>query len=132
MPLSGTADRARIWLIDIGRQLHSARLDGFDVSAGQYPPQEWLPENISLTTLDVHEPVPEALRGKYDIVHVRLFLTVVRNNDPRPILDNMLRMLSQSCFRFSIALSAQYANLRSYQNPEGIFNGLSTTLRPRQ
>ena len=55
-------------------------------------------------TLDVHEPIPEGLRGKYDVVHVRLFLTVVRNDDPGPILENMLRMLSQSCCRSSSTL----------------------------
>ena len=93
-------DSGSIWLIDISRQLHSARLDGFDVSTGQYPPQEWLPDNLSLTIFDVHGDVPEALQGRYDIVHVRLFLTVVRNNDPRPILNKMHRMLSQLCVCF--------------------------------
>ena len=55
-------------------------------------------------TLDVHEPIPVGLRGKYDVVHVRLFLTVVKNDDPGPILENMLRMLSQSCCRSSSTL----------------------------
>ena len=121
-PVTSTADSAaRIWLIDLGRQLHSVRLDGFDISAGQYPPQEWLPGNISLTTLDVHEPIPEALHGKYDVVHVRLFLTVVRNDDPRPILANMLRMLSQSCFDFSRShcLPSMLANPRLLPEPGG-------------
>ena len=97
---SVVVDSGSIWLIDISRQLHSARLDGFDISAGQYPPQEWLPNNLSLATFDVHGDVPDALQGRYDIVHVRLFLTVVKNNDPRPILNKMYRMLSQSCFCF--------------------------------
>ena len=92
-----TAERNlfRIWLIDVNRQLPSARLDGFDVSADQYPPKEWLPANLSLKTLDVHKPVPEELKGKYDIVHVRLFLTVVKNDNPLPILENLMEMLSQ-------------------------------------
>ena len=84
----------RIWLIDLNRQLPLSCLDGFDVSADQYPPKEWLPANLSLTTLDIHKEVPEELKGKYDIVHVRLFLTVVKKNDPLPILKNLMDMLS--------------------------------------
>lgn len=45
-------------------------------------------------TLDIHKPIPEELKGKYDIVNVRLFLTVVRNDDPLPILQNLMDMLS--------------------------------------
>lgn len=98
MTLSTVVDSGSIWLIDISRQLHSARLDGSDISAGQFPPQEWLPSNLSLTVFDVHGDVPVALQGKYDLVHVRLFLTVVKDNDPRPILNKMYRLLSQSFF----------------------------------
>ena len=85
---------ARIWLIDVNRQLPSARLDGFDISADQYPPKEWLPANLSLQTLDIRKPIPEELKGKYDVVHVRLFLAVVRNDDPSPILRSLSCMLS--------------------------------------
>ena len=35
------------------------------------------------------------LKGKYDLVHVRLFLAVVQNYDPTPILRNLIDMLSQ-------------------------------------
>ena len=86
--------RPRIWLIDLNRQLPLSCLDGFDISADQYPPKEWLPANLSLETLDIHKEIPEELKGKYDIVHVRLFLTVVKNDDPLPILKNLMDMLS--------------------------------------
>ena len=45
--------------------------------------------------LDVLEPIPEELRGKYDLVHVRLFLAVVQDDDPTPILRNLMDLLSQ-------------------------------------
>lgn len=53
-----------MWLIDVSRQLTSASLDGFDISGDQYPAKEWLRPNMSLQVLDVHEPIPEDLRGK--------------------------------------------------------------------
>ena len=96
MTLGSAADAVSIWLIDISRQMRSAQLDGFDISPEQYPPNEWLPDNISLTILDIHDDIPERLRGKYDIVHVRLFLSVVRKGDPGPVLDRLRSLLSPS------------------------------------
>ena len=61
----------------------------------QFPAKEWLPDNITLRRLDVLEPISEDLKGKYDLVHVRLFLAVVQNHDPAPILRNLMDMLSQ-------------------------------------
>ena len=84
-----------IWLVDVNRQLPSVHLDGFDNSVDQFPSKEWLPENISLDRLDILKPIPEELKGKYDLVHVRLFLAVVQDDDPTPILRNLMDMLSQ-------------------------------------
>ncbi len=50
---------------------------------------------MSLQVLDVHKPIPEDLKGKYDIVNVRLFLAVVINDDPSPIIKNLMEMISQ-------------------------------------
>ena len=86
-----------IWLIDVNRQLPSAGLDGFDISPDQFPPKQWLPTAISLETLNIHEPVAEHLEGRYDLIHVRLFLAVVKNNDPTPILSKLMAMLSKYC-----------------------------------
>lgn len=48
---------------------------------------------------DVYEDdLPAELRGVYDIVHVRFFLCVIRDGDPRPLLRNLLMMLSMFDF----------------------------------
>ncbi len=57
---------------------------------------ESLPKSISVRRLDIYLPLPEALVEKYDIVNVRLFVSVERDNDPVPILKNLLKILSQS------------------------------------
>jgi hypothetical protein len=64
-----------------------------DISLSQVPPTEWLPDHVTARTLDIFAPVPEDLRAKFDVVHVRLFLLVVRDNDPVPILSNLLKLL---------------------------------------
>ena len=37
---------------------------------------------------------PEHLVGKYDVVHIRCFVCIVKNNDPSGLLANLVRMLS--------------------------------------
>ncbi|KAL9118055.1 MAG: hypothetical protein Q9187_005404 [Circinaria calcarea] len=83
-----------IWLLELARDLSSsAQLDGFDIDLSQSPPKEWLPKNVNMYKLDVFEELPDDLVGKYDVIHARLFLLIVQNNDPTPILKNFIRML---------------------------------------
>lgn len=102
----------------------AARLDGFDISADQYPPKEWLPGNISLSLLDIQKAVPEELVGQYDMVHVRLFLTVVQKDDPSTILKNLTDMLSQWVPIHCVQLVSRVQSLAV------TFSGPITTLQP--
>lgn len=85
-----------MWPIDVSYQYPEAAIDAFDISLDQCPPQEWLPKSISIRRLDIYSPLPADLVEKYDIINVRLFICVVRDNDPVPVLNNILKMLSQS------------------------------------
>ena len=89
-----------IWLIELLPHVPaSTQLDGFDISADHYPAKEWLPPNVSLDLLDVFGRIPEPLVGRYDVVHIRTFALAVRNNDPGPLLRNLMKMLSEEfCF----------------------------------
>lgn len=78
----------------MSREHASAQFDGFDISLTQCPPPEWLPSNVSIRKLDILKLLPDELVGQYDIVNVRLFLCVIRNDDPVPVLTNLLKMLS--------------------------------------
>ncbi|PWY84799.1 S-adenosyl-L-methionine-dependent methyltransferase [Aspergillus heteromorphus CBS 117.55] len=82
-----------IWMMDVKRDYPAARIDGFDVSFAQCPPAEWLPDGVNLRPLDLYEPLPAELEGVYDVVHLRLFFVVIRNDDPVPVFRNLLRML---------------------------------------
>jgi len=83
-----------VWLLDMAQQLpRSTQLDGIDISFGQFPPREWLPQNVTLRLVDMFRPTPVELVEKYDIIHIRHFVCVVKDNDPTPLLRNLLRML---------------------------------------
>ena len=91
------------WLLDLAKDLPSSfQLDGFDISACGFPQTEWLPRNVSLQALDASKEPPEHLLGKYDIVHLRLFLIVVDGNDPKPFLNHCVKLLSMYGMFFAI------------------------------
>lgn len=89
----------RIWLLETARTLPpTVHLSGFDISAAQFPNRAWLPENISLATLDITAPIPEEYRGRFDIVHVGLLVMAVRNNDPAALIRGLVDLLSTHPF----------------------------------
>ena len=58
------------------------KLDGVDIIDAQFPPKEWLPANVALDTLNILDPVPEHVLGKYDIVNIRYFALLIKDNNP--------------------------------------------------
>ena len=72
----------------------SARLDGFDISDQQFPQGKCYGENVSLSKLDIFKPIPEHLRGKYDIVHLRYFMAIATDESMQITVDNLNAMLS--------------------------------------
>ena len=98
VPVSGSriadvATGTAIWLLDLARSLPGSRFDGFDISLEQCPPQQWLPSSVGLHQWDVFSPIPPEFRYQFEVVHIRLALFVVRDNDPRPIFRNVLELL---------------------------------------
>ena len=85
-----------VWITEVLSHLPpSTQIDGFDISAEHWPAKEWLPPKVSLHLFDAFENVSEHLVGRYDIVHLRTFAIVVRNNDPTKVLKNLIKMLSK-------------------------------------
>ncbi|KAK8025417.1 hypothetical protein PG990_003240 [Apiospora arundinis] len=83
-----------IWLEDAARgKPMSAKFHGFDISLDQVGPKPWLPANIRMHTWNLFEEPPSEFVGYFDVVHVRLITVVVRNNDPRPVLANLTKLL---------------------------------------
>jgi SAM-dependent methyltransferase len=83
-----------IWLIELSRALSlSAQLDGLDINFTQCPPKEWLSPNISWITHDIFAEPPVELHEKYDVIHIQLFITILRDGNPIPMLQNLMKML---------------------------------------
>ena len=87
------------WLLELAREVPTSwKLEGFDISALQYPATEYLPSNVSLGTLDAFGTIPENLVGRFDVVHIRAFTVVVKGGNPGTLLDNVTALLSTPLF----------------------------------
>ncbi|KAI1170960.1 S-adenosyl-L-methionine-dependent methyltransferase [Nemania sp. FL0916] len=83
-----------VWLMDLSSRLPaSARLDGLDVSLEATTPTEWLPSNVSFREWDIKQEPPEDLVGQYDIVHVRLLIFVLLDDEIPSVLQRLMKLL---------------------------------------
>ena len=86
-----------VWLLDLDRRLEnpSARLCGLDISGDQFPRPEWLPQKAQFFECDAFDPKgpPKHLAGAFDVVHIRLLIAVIKDNDPTPVLNFCYRLL---------------------------------------
>ena len=85
-----------IWLSKLSKEVSpSTQLDGFDISAAQFTPEQWLPSNVKLHTQNAFDTLPPQLVGKYDIVHIGTFCMVFKSMaDFHKLLQNLIDMLS--------------------------------------
>lgn len=82
------------WLVDLARELPpTSSLYGFDIDTNKFAPADTLPSNVTLAAGDALEPPPEEHRGKYDVVHARLFIYALRKEDWDVMARNMLALL---------------------------------------
>lgn len=70
-------------------------LDGYDISDAQFPPEECVPANVSLSVLNALDDVPDSLKGKYDVVHLRFWCCIVKGNDPTALIKHVVSLLSE-------------------------------------
>jgi hypothetical protein len=90
-----TGHRHSIWLLEAAEDYPNAEaLEGLDIALHQAPPEHLLPDNVRFKYLDLQDELPEEFVGRYDLVHARFLLGLVKNNDPTPILKNLLKLLS--------------------------------------
>ncbi|KAL1986118.1 hypothetical protein VTN96DRAFT_7015 [Rasamsonia emersonii] len=84
-----------IWLTQLNRELNrdSVRLDGFDIDISQCPRQEWMPSNIHFQQWDAVQPPPAELHGQFDLVHLRLVMIGIANEDLAKVVANLALLL---------------------------------------
>lgn len=51
------------------------------------------PENFHYDVYNILQPVPEGLKGKYDLVHVRLLVSALSKGDVNTAVGNLAQLL---------------------------------------
>lgn len=88
--------QTRIWLFDASRNLPpTVELHGYDLSDGQFPARHLWPENVTLGVMDSLIDPPSNLVGQYDIVHLRMWASNLKENDTAPVLEHAKKLLSK-------------------------------------
>ena len=101
--MADVATGTGVWLFEVAREAPSTvQFDGFDISDEQFPHSSLLPENIRFHLQDATKEPPESMCGKYDVVHVRLLMAVIENNDPSIVLKHCKKLLSMNYIRYKI------------------------------
>lgn len=94
----------RVWLCELNAERKRLQrsestlrdyqvLDGFDISAESFLPENQRPSKIVLRTQDAKENPPADMQEKYDVVHVRLVVAVVSDGDPSRIVKHCYDLL---------------------------------------
>lgn len=68
-----------------------AVMDGYDISPAMFPTTT-LP-NITFGVMDMKQPVPEELHGKYDLVHARLLVVALLPGEWAGVVQNLTKLL---------------------------------------
>ncbi|KAI2635194.1 hypothetical protein GGS21DRAFT_543473 [Xylaria nigripes] len=86
-----------IWLFDLlkSQETHDVAIQyhGFDISQVLFPHKAWLPKNVVLSTSNLLQEPPQSLHGQFDVVHIRLVLSLVGKDSPRPIIQHVKKLL---------------------------------------
>ncbi|PVH85198.1 hypothetical protein DL98DRAFT_483677, partial [Cadophora sp. DSE1049] len=83
------------WLFDASRSLPSdVVLHGYDILGNQFPAKELWPENISLGLLDSLIDPPAAFADQYDVVHLRMWASNLKENNTTPLLQPIMLLLN--------------------------------------
>ena len=87
----------------------TARIDAFDNSDSQFPAKAWVPPNLHFWIHDCFKPFAEDLLGKFDVVNVRFFVTIVTPQTLPPLIQNLMTLLSTYSKISLLCRNEQYA-----------------------
>ncbi|RDW59313.1 class I SAM-dependent methyltransferase [Aspergillus mulundensis] len=83
-----------IWALELAAQLPpSARVTGYGTSESTFPLSQYWPPNVSFSALDCLGEVLEALVGQFDVVHLRMWALVIRDNDTSTLIRSAAKLL---------------------------------------
>ncbi|KAI0875226.1 hypothetical protein GGS24DRAFT_515798 [Hypoxylon argillaceum] len=97
LSIADLATGTGLWIFDLVKSPEVSGLNikyhGFDISRALFPHNSWLPKNIVLSTSNLLEEPPQSLHGQFDVVHIRLVLSLIRSGSPKPVIQHIKMLL---------------------------------------
>lgn len=86
-----------LWAMQVAEEFPSALVEASDIDLNLVPPSSERPPNILISKWSFFDEIPEKWRGAFDLIHVRLLIQPFAGfQDPRPVLEKFIAMLSMS------------------------------------
>lgn len=122
--IADVATGTGVWHLEVAREHPSVKCLGLDISTAQTPPKQHLPSNVDFTTWDIFEEPPAALRGKFDVVHIRL-VCLVTVDGPPSMIGNIAMLLKPNGYlqweeldlSRSVVIATTYASIKPVAIP---------------
>ncbi|KAI1323416.1 S-adenosyl-L-methionine-dependent methyltransferase [Xylariaceae sp. FL0255] len=82
-----------IYLFRIRELYPEATLHGYDISSKLYPEASTVPTNMLFKVLDVKANIPDDLKERYNLIHIRLLAAAMLPDDWRRTVSNVAQLL---------------------------------------
>ncbi|KAI0206698.1 S-adenosyl-L-methionine-dependent methyltransferase [Astrocystis sublimbata] len=79
------------WAVSVAKELPNAQIRGFDIDTTKFAQN--LPPHVQLQFGDVFSPFPSELLEKFDLVHARFLVSLLRTEDWVPVARNLMTLL---------------------------------------
>lgn len=83
-----------IFLVELAETLPpTTTFQGYDISPDLFPRDAHRPSNVSFNLIDIKKPFPESMHAKFDVVHIRLIISILQPKDWIMIARNVFSIL---------------------------------------
>lgn len=92
--IADVATGTGVWMLELQSSSDSTyRFDGFDISSAQFPPADGLPTNVTFNVADCKQGFPPQFHNRYHVVHIRLVVAVMHEDDWALVARNVMQLL---------------------------------------
>ncbi|KAL8682029.1 MAG: hypothetical protein Q9186_001905 [Xanthomendoza sp. 1 TL-2023] len=79
----------------MAKRLPEITIDGFAIDLSNAPSPQWLPPNVTIQKVDNYTTdLPKDDHSTYDVVRVANLAAFIEDNNPGPVIKNVLAMLN--------------------------------------
>ncbi|KAJ6130525.1 hypothetical protein N7512_003305 [Penicillium capsulatum] len=87
-----------LWTLEVAHGFSDAQVMAYDIADTYFPAKEYWPSNLTFDHLDCLNEPPASLAGQFDVVHLRMWAIIIKENDPCPLIRHASKLLKPGGF----------------------------------